>query len=294
MDFKVKEVEAKSILQRSGLPDADWVVNPYTGCRFACKYCYAVFVGRFKHPNEEWGNYVDVKTNAAELLRSELTKLLKDKRKKDVGSILLSSVTDPYQGLEAKYKLTRQCLEVLVEMGYEGSVGILTKSHLVLRDVKLFKKLKNIKVGLTVTSTGDPISKYLEKFASPNEKRIEALKKLHQEGIKTYAFVGPFLPHFVFLGRQMEKLLKALKVSGVSFIYLEHLNPSPYIRDRLFSYLQKDYPEELEKFKRAQTPEYRQKLDEMLERLVKKLNLSVVHQKPIYHKNKNSWQKIKN
>lgn len=250
-------------------------------------------MGRFRHPNEEWGSYVDVKTNAAELLRQELTKLLKGKKKKDIGTIFLSSVTDPYQGLEAKYKLTRRCLKVLADFRYGGSVGILTKSHLVLRDVDLFKKIKNILVGLTVTSTSDPVSKYLETYTSPHENRIRTLKKLHQEDIKTYAFVGPLLPHFAFLEKEMTKLLKAIKESGVSFIYLEHINLSDYIRDRLFAYLQKDYPGQLEKFKRAQTPEYRQKLNEVLARLTKKFDLVVAHQKPIYHKNKNSWQKIK-
>lgn len=291
--FRVQEILAKTILQKSGLPDADWVVNPYTGCRFACKYCYATFVGRFRHPDEEWGNYVDVKINAPELLKKDLFTKLKGLKSKDAGTILLSSVTDPYQGLEAKYKLTRQCLQVLADLGYEGKVGILTKSSLVLRDIDLFKKLKNMEVGLTVTSTGDPISKYLETFASPHETRIETLKKLHKVGIKTYAFVGPLLPHFVFMKREMKKLLELLKKVGVSFIYLEHINLSPYIRDRLFGYLKNDYPQELELFKKSQTPEYRQKLDAMLLNLTRKIGLPVAHQKPIYHNAKKGWNNLR-
>lgn len=301
VDFKVVEIEARSILQKSGLPDADWVVNPYTGCRFACKYCYAAFVGRFRHPDEEWGSYVDVKTNAPELLRKRLKNCLtlgvtpfKGVTPLNIGSILFSSVTDPYQGLEAKYKLTRRCLEVLAELNYEGKVGILTKSSLVVRDIDVLKKLKNVSVGLTITSTGDPISKYLETFASPHETRIETLKKLHAAGIKTYAFVGPLLPHFVFMKGAMESLLRDLKKTGVSFIYLEHINLSPYIRDRLFKYVKKDYPSELEKFKKAQALPYRQKLDEMLMAMTNRIGLSVAHQKPIYHQNKKSWKKIKN
>jgi len=106
--IRVNEINAKSILQKSGLPDADWVINPYSGCRFACKYCYAAFVGKFRHPGEEWGSYLDVKINAPELLKRELKKKLKNN--KDIGTIFLSSVTDPYQGMEAKYQLTRKCL----------------------------------------------------------------------------------------------------------------------------------------------------------------------------------------
>src|SRR4030065_762250 len=100
MTLTVREIQAKTILSKTGLPDCDWVINPYGGCRFGCKYCYAAFVGRFRHPNEEWGSYVDVKVNAPELLKKELMSKLKGKRKKDIGIIFVSSVTDPYQGLE--------------------------------------------------------------------------------------------------------------------------------------------------------------------------------------------------
>ena len=280
--MKINLIKAKTIMQKTGLPDCDWVVNPYTGCRFGCKYCYAAFVGRFTHPNEEWGSYVDVKINAPELLKKEISG--------EKGIILFSSVTDPYQGLEAKYQLTRKCLQVLADVRYKGEVGILTKSGLVTRDIDIFKEIKNIHVGMTVTSTGDPISQYLETYATPNPDRLKALKKLHQAGIKTYAFVGPLLPHFVWLEKEMKLLLTELKKTGVSYIYLEHLNLSKYIRDRLYKYLKKDYPQELARFKQAQTPEYRLKLDKLLAKLIKQVGLKVAYGRAIYHKDKQSWQ----
>lgn len=294
MSYRIQKIQAKSVLQKSNLPDVDWVVNPYMGCRMGCKYCYATFVGRLRHPKEEWGSYVDVKMNTSELFQKELEKKLKNKKRKDIGTILFSSVTDPYQGLESKYQLTRKCLQVLIDMDYEGKVSILTKSNLVLRDIYLFKQLKNLDVGLTVTSTDDPISRYLETYAISNKYRIETLKKLHAVGIKTYAFVGPLLPHFVWMKKELEKLLNALKEAKVSYIYLEHINLSPYIRDRLFEYLKKDYPQELEKFKQAQSPEYRNKLDQLLAHLVKKVRVTVAHQHAIYHKDKKSWGNLRN
>jgi DNA repair photolyase len=292
MKLKVREIKAKSILSKTGLPDCDWVINPYTGCRFGCKYCYAAFVGRFKHPGEEWGSYVDVKVNAPQLLKKELETKLKGKKIADIGIIFMSSVTDPYQGLEAKYKLTRKCLQVFADLDYQGEIGILTKSSLVTRDIDLFKKLRKVEVGLTVTSTGDPISKYLETYASPNEDRIETLKKLNKAGVKTYAFVGPLLPHFVWMEKEMENLLKQLKDAGVGYIYLEHINLSSYIKERLFKYLKKDHPELLEKFQKAQSPKYRQELDDILDRLVKKVGIRLAYQKPIYHKDKESWKRL--
>jgi len=299
MSFTLKRVAAKTILSKSGLPDVDWVINPYTGCRIGCKYCYAAFVGRFKHKDEEWGSYVDVKTNAPELLEKELTKKLANVKayrntpqKRNIGTIFLSSVTDPYQGIEAKYQLTRKCLQVLIDLQYEGKVSILTKSSLVLRDIDLFKQLKDLEVGLTITSTGDPISKYLETYATPHEERLKTLRKLNEEGIATYAFVGPLLPHFVFQEEKLKELLSKIKKAGAGYIYLEHLNLSKYIRDRLFKYLEKDYPEALKQFEEALKPEYREQLDRMLEEILKHADLPLAHERAIYHKDKKSWGRL--
>lgn len=89
--MEINEIKVKSILIKSGLPDADWVINPYVGCAFGCKYCYAAFIGRWKHPNEIWGEFVDVKTNAPEILEKELEKLNKKFQSKDFGSIFYKS-----------------------------------------------------------------------------------------------------------------------------------------------------------------------------------------------------------
>ncbi len=292
MDYTIKEIQAGSILQKSGLPDVDWVVNPYTGCRFACKYCYAAFVGRFRHKGERWGSYVDIKLNAPQLLRTELSRKLNKLKTHDIGTIFFSSVTDPYQGLEAKYKLTRQCLEVLIDLKYTGKISILTKSHLVTRDIDLFQKLPTIEVGLTVTSTGDPISQYLETYASPHQIRLETLQKLHYARIMTYAFVGPLLPHFVYHKNDLARLLQEIKATGVSYIYLEHINLSPYIRERLFKHLAQDYPEEINKFKQALSQDYRTELDIYLHQITRELGLPVAHEEAIYHQDKSSWKKL--
>lgn len=106
-NFEVKEIQAKSILSKTALKDADfdYSVNPYYGCRFGCVYCYASFMSRFVGKNiADWGNFVFAKVNAPELLEKEI-KRLPDKGKGKV--IWFSSVTDPYQGLEAKYELIR-------------------------------------------------------------------------------------------------------------------------------------------------------------------------------------------
>lgn len=290
MVYNVREITAKSILSKTGLPDADWVVNPYAGCAFGCAYCYAYFVGRFTHPSEPWGTWVDAKTNAPQLLAKELAGKLRDKRKPDIGTIFMSSVTDPYQGAEAQYKLTRGCLEVLANIGYTGSLGILTKSTLVTRDIDIFKRLPSLSVGMTVTATDDPVTSFLETNAPPNAGRLVALRNLHDAGISTYAFVGPLLPHFVRDEKRLAKLLTAIKNTGVGYIYLEHLNLSPYIRDRLLPFLVKKYPELVHHYEKANLQSYRDPLDAMLAQLTEEIGLPVAHSGAIYHKNKESWK----
>lgn len=185
MNLTVKEIKVKSILTKSGIPGADYCINPYVGCAHSCRYCYATFMKRYTGHTETWGSFVDVKINAPEILQRQLKRMTR-------GRIIISSVTDPYQPIEAKYRLTRQCLEVLLQ--HQFSVDILTKSPLVLRDMDLIKKFKDIEVGLTITTDNEEMRKIFEPHAPSIPARINALKILHQNGIKTYAFLGPVLP----------------------------------------------------------------------------------------------------
>jgi len=96
--MNIKEIHSKTILSKSKV--YDYVINPYVGCQHACSYCYARFMKRFSGHKEPWGNFVDVKLNAADLLRSEINK-------KKPAKVWISGVCDPYQPLERKYQLTR-------------------------------------------------------------------------------------------------------------------------------------------------------------------------------------------
>lgn len=282
MRLKLNKIKAKSILTPSKLPGADYVINPYIGCSFGCKYCYATFVGRWKHPGEDWGSFVDVKINAPGLLKQELEKLEKKHKNKDFGTIFLSSVTDPYVGLEAKYKITRQCLETLVDFGYKGEVSILTKSPLVIRDIDLFKRLNSF-VGLTVTTLEDKVVRFLESYAPPASARIRALNKLHDAGIKTYSFVGPLLPYFMIQENKLRQLLRKLEKVGVKKIWIEHINLAPYIRERLYKFLQKEKPDLIQHFQQAKTKKYRDKLEKMIYELIAETSLELAGGKVIFH-----------
>lgn len=208
MSIKVKEILAKTALTPSRIEGIDFALNPYVGCAHGCRYCYAEFMKKFTNHSEPWGSFVDVKIKLPQLLEKELKRrkygtmnldMIPDlepgaKRMEHGGEKLvsLSTVTDPYQPLEQKYQLTRRCLEILLR--YQMSVSILTKSPLVLRDVDLIKQFKNIDVGITITTDRDDIRKIFEPGAPPIQSRIDTLKQLQQQGIKTWVFVGPILP----------------------------------------------------------------------------------------------------
>jgi DNA repair photolyase len=228
--MKVREIFSKTILTKTAIPGLDYCLNPYVGCGHGCRYCYASFMKRFTGHLEPWGEFVDVKVNAPQLLIRQL------KRAKP-GVVSLSTVTDPYQPLEKSYQITRRCLEALLD--HQFSVSILTRSPLCLRDIDLFKQFKNVEVGLSITTHDEGIKKIFEPHSPPIHSRIEALKSLHQEKIGTYAFIGPMLPLDV---KPLVSMLDGL----VDEVLIDQLNYSNkvkalYRRMRLDQYLEGDY-----------------------------------------------------
>jgi len=205
--LKVKEVKAKSVLNKSKI--FDYCLNPYTGCQFSCTYCYArLFMVRYSGHSEAWGEFVDVKVNAPELLRKQLGKAKR-------GTVWISSVCDPYQPLEAQYALTRRCLKELAERQFP--VNIQTKSNLVLRDLDLFQEFDEIEVGFTITTDDERVAQSFEPRASPIEERFRALERVHSLGIKTFAFVGPLLPG------NPERLIERLE-EKVDRVFIDRMN----------------------------------------------------------------------
>ena len=179
----VRETRAHSILSESRV--FTYTINPYVGCQHGCAYCYARFMKRFTGHREPWGQFVDVKINAPDLLRKEISG-------KPPGRTWVSGVCDPYQPLERKYELTRQCLEILIRNDWP--LTIQTKSPAVLRDTDLFKRSDKIEIGLSLASADDDIRRLFEPDAPPIGERIKALGQLHLAGIRTYAMIAPMLP----------------------------------------------------------------------------------------------------
>jgi len=186
--MQTAEITIKSALVRSRIPGVDYVINPYLGCGHGCKYCYAVFMKKYARrlQGQAWSNFVDAKVNIAQVLRAELA------RKRLRGRALLASVCDPYQPVEGKYRLTRQCLEALRDYGW--GLDILTRSPLVVRDLDILAGAPQVTVGFSIPTDDEAVRRVTEPQAPPIPARIAALKKLAAAGVSTWVFIAPMLP----------------------------------------------------------------------------------------------------
>lgn len=202
-----KEITVKEIATKSKLPDADFVINPYVGCPHKCIYCYAEFMKRFTNHGEEWGTFLDIKKCGKPIN----TKILSGK------SVLLSSVTDAYNPYEAKYKATQNVLNQLTDT--DVKVEILTKSKLILRDLEILKKIKFLRVGISLNTLDDSFRRQTEPLASPIKDRLETLSVLKKEGIRTYLFVSPIFPVITNVDEIIDKV-----GAGVDMMCFENLN----------------------------------------------------------------------
>ncbi|MBI9050333.1 MAG: hypothetical protein JEZ00_13000 [Anaerolineaceae bacterium] len=278
--MRITKNQAKSIFVASKIPDTDYCVNPYTGCQFGCLYCYAAFSCRFvNEPRSEWGNFIAIKENAVELAKKQLSRWPKGKQN---ASIFFSSITDPYQGIEKEQQLTRGILSELVHAGYQGKVSILTKSPLVLRDMDLFKQL-NADIGLTITTTDDKLGRFLEVRAPLESKRLETLAKLNQIGLRTYAFVGPLLPHYRQQPDQLESIFQHIAQAGTREIYAEQLNLGPKIRQRIWAKFAESQPDWIPVYQKAVTAEHRALLADLVLSFSRKYKLHLRLNEAIYH-----------
>lgn len=212
----VRETKCTTLLHRMTYGSrTEYTANLYKGCTHGCTYCYALSL---VHDERKWGSYVDAKVNAPQTLERELMGL-----KKDV--VFLSSASDPYQPVEAKYGITRGCLEVLER--HDFPVTILTRSPLVLRDLDIIKRLRWVKVGISVTTV--PVRK-LEPGVPSLQRRIETLRKLGQAGVRTWVSFAPVIPGLMMV--DLDKVFEEFGRVGVSEVSFGVLRFSGYEASR--------------------------------------------------------------
>lgn len=225
MEISKKIIQAKDYLTKSNLPASDFVINPYVGCPHGCKYCYACFMKRFTNHDEEWGRFIDIKQCSKPISAKRLTGK----------SVFLSSVTDCYNPFEEKYCITQSILKQLVDI--DCSVTVTTKSKLILRDVELLKKFKNLTVAMSINTIDEKFKNDMDNASSIYD-RLNTLKTLHENGIYTVLFMSPIFPEitdFVGIIEQSNYFIDEY--------WFENLNLRGSYKSKILGYIERSYPQ---------------------------------------------------
>jgi len=228
--MKVKEIKVSNYLSKSNLPGFDFVINPYIGCSHACLYCYASFMKMITNHSEKWGSFIDIKLTDKEL----------DLKKIQNKNIFMSSVTDCYLPLEKDYLITRNILEELERVSCNLTIS--TKSSLILRDLDILKRFKNLTICISINTVDERFKNDMDKASSIKE-RINTLKVLHENNIHTVAFVSPIFPYIT----NIEDIVKATKYY-VDEYWFENLKLRGEYKKDILNYIKNNYKELYSKY----------------------------------------------
>jgi len=254
-----------------------WTINPYRGCEFACKYCYARYTHEFMELRDgvDFERKIYIKQHAAELLRQEL------RRVNPGEEIALGTATDPYQPIERRLEVTRAILEELSRhAGLE--LGIVTKSNLVLRDIDVLQRIaenNQIFVNVTITTLNVDLARILEPRAPRPDLRMETVRKLNLEGVNAGVICAPVVPGITDSPRDLEALVRATAEAGGKYIYANPLFLKPCSAAIFLPFLEKEFPQLVDSYQqrykdRAFLPKaYGQRLSQLMARLRQKYGL---------------------
>lgn len=272
-DVEYFTLPVRSLLNRCSSPRMPftWTINPYRGCEFACKYCYARYTHEFMEMREgvDFERKIYVKEHAADLLRQELRHV------KPGEEIALGTATDPYQPAERRYEVTRAILEEMARhRGLE--VGIVSKSNLLLRDIDVLQRLSEhnqLFVNVTVTTVNAELARILEPRAPRPDLRLEAVRKLTDDGVNAGVICAPVVPGITDSPRDLEMLVKATAEVGGKYIYANPLFLKPCSAAIFLPFLEKQFPHLVESYRerfqsKAFLPQaYRKRISQLIARL---------------------------
>jgi DNA repair photolyase len=275
-------LRSRSILNRCTAPRMPfaWTINPYRGCEFACKYCYARYTHEFLELDElDFEQKIYVKQELAWLLRQELKKV------KPHEEIAIGTATDPYQPAEKRHEATRSLLEVFA--GQEGlSLGIVTKSNLVLRDLDLLQRIaarNKLHVSLTITAVDAELARILEPRAPRPDLRFAAVRELGQGGVAAGVLVAPVVPGITDGPPDLEALVRATAAAGGRHVFANPLFLKPCSAAIFLPFLEEHFPHLVADYRRRYEGRsfvpaaYRRRLSELMARLRRKYGFVSAH-----------------
>jgi DNA repair photolyase len=251
-----------------------WTINPYRGCEFACKYCYARYTHEFMemHDGRDFERKIYVKEHAASLLRHEL------RRVKEAEAIALGTATDPYQPADRRYEVTRAILEEFARhRGYE--LGIITKSNLIVRDLDLLKevaKSNRLSIHITITTLNTELARILEPRAPRPDLRLDAVRALSQAGLRVGVSCSPVIPGITDSPQDLDALIHAVAEAGGDYVFANPLFLKPCSAAVFLPFLDEKFPHLAQTYRqryqgRAFLPEaYGKRLSQLVARLREK------------------------
>jgi DNA repair photolyase len=254
-----------------------WTINPYRGCEFACKYCYARYTHEFMEMRDgvDFERKIYVKQHAADLLRQELRQV------KPGEEIAIGTATDPYQPAERRCEVTRGILEEMARhRGLE--LGIITKSVLILRDIDLLRQVaehNSLFVNVTITTLNADLARLLEPRAPRPDLRMDAVRKLNEAGIATGVSCSPVIPGITDAPRDLEAVVRATAEAGGKHIFANTLFLKPCSAAVFLPFLEKEFPQLAKSYQRryqdrAFLPKsYRQRISQLVARLREKYGI---------------------
>jgi DNA repair photolyase len=224
-----------------------WTINPYRGCEFGCRYCYARYTHEFMEMRDgmEFEQKIYVKQHAAELLRHDL------RRVKPGESIALGTATDPYQPAERRYEVTRAILEEFARhRGFE--LGIVTKSDLIVRDLDVLGEVSRnnrLSVHMTVTTLDTDLARILEPRAPRPDLRVEAIRRLSEAGIDVGVSCSPVLPGITDSAADLEAVVRAAAGAGARHIFAGPLFLKPCSAAVFLPFIERHFPQLVENYR---------------------------------------------
>jgi DNA repair photolyase len=241
------EIACRSVLNRTrpGLP-FEWSINPYRGCEFGCRYCYARYTHEFMELREspDFEDHIYAKSNVAQILREEVRHLARG------AGIAIGTATDPYQPAERRFKRTRSILEVFTNCS-DLSIHVTTKSDLVPRDIDLFQGIarqNQFNVNITITTLDRELARKLEPRAPRPDLRLKAVRKLADAGIGVGVFPNPIMPLITDQEQRLDRLAKAARDHGASYFGGGVLFLQPCSRRVFLPFVEKNFPHLLRRY----------------------------------------------
>ncbi|HTA22702.1 MAG TPA: radical SAM protein [Terriglobales bacterium] len=278
-DVEYFTLPVRSLLNRctSARMPFTWTINPYRGCEFACKYCYARYTHEFMEMRDgaDFEQKIFIKQHAAELLRQELRHV------KPGEEIAIGTATDPYQPAERRFEVTRTILEEFSRhQGFQ--IGIVTKSNLVVRDADLLRAVgahNKVFVNITITTLNTDLARILEPRAPRPDLRLQALRKLTEAGVPAGVICAPVLPGITDSPKDLEAVVRAVSEAGGKYVFANSLFLKPCSAAVFMPFLEKEFPRLVESYRERfkdrafiSTP-YRKRLSQLMARLRQKYGI---------------------